>query len=65
VPRPPAQFGADYYRRYYYDARTAVATGAEAAARARLIAAMVAHLGLPVKRILEAGCGTGNVLSDD
>ena len=28
-------------------------------ARARLIAAMAQHAGLPVQRILEAGCGTG------
>jgi len=28
-------------------------------ARARLIAALTEHLGLPVRRILEAGCGTG------
>jgi 2-polyprenyl-3-methyl-5-hydroxy-6-metoxy-1,4-benzoquinol methylase len=28
-------------------------------ARARLIAAMTEHAGLPVRRILEAGCGTG------
>ena len=28
-------------------------------ARARLIAALAAHVGLPVRRILEAGCGTG------
>lgn len=53
------QFDREYYRRYYYDARTAVATRAEMRARARLIAAFVAHLGLPVRRILEAGCGTG------
>jgi SAM-dependent methyltransferase len=55
----PAGFGPDYYRRYYYDARTAVATRAETRARARLIAALVAHLDLPVRRILDAGCGTG------
>jgi len=55
----PQQFGRDYYQRYYYDPRTAVATRAEIRARARLIAAFVAHLGLPVRRILEAGCGTG------
>jgi len=53
------QFDREYYQRYYYDARTAVATRAEMRARARLIAAFVAHLGLPVRRILEAGCGTG------
>jgi SAM-dependent methyltransferase len=53
------QFDREYYRRYYYDPRTAVATRAEMRARARLIAAFVEHLGLPVRRILEAGCGTG------
>ena len=53
------QFDREYYRRYYYDPRTAVASRAEMRARARLIAAFVAHVGLPVRRILEAGCGTG------
>jgi SAM-dependent methyltransferase len=53
------QFDRDYYRRYYYDPRTAVATRAEMRARARLIAAFAAHVGLPLRRILEAGCGTG------
>lgn len=52
-------FGPDYYRRFYYDARTAVATRAQMRARARLIAAFVAHVDLPVRRILDAGCGTG------
>ena len=52
-------FDREYYRRYYYDPRTAVVTRAETRARARLIAACVQHLGLPVRRILEAGCGTG------
>jgi SAM-dependent methyltransferase len=53
------KFGADYYRRFYFDARTAVASRHEMRARARLIAAFTAHAGLPVRRILEAGCGTG------
>jgi SAM-dependent methyltransferase len=52
-------FGPDYYQRYYFDPRTAVATRAEMRARARLIAAMTQHANLPVRRILEAGCGTG------
>lgn len=52
-------FGRDYYQRYYYDPRTAVASRREMLARARLIAALTAHAGLPVRRILEAGCGTG------
>lgn len=53
------RFGRDYYRRYYFDPRTAVATRRETQARARLIGALAVHLGLPVRRILEAGCGTG------
>lgn len=52
-------FDADYYERYYFDPRTAVASRAEMRARARLIAAMTEHAGLPVRRVLEAGCGTG------
>src|SRR5260370_7407629 len=53
------RFGREYYRRYYFDPRTAVATRREMQARARLIAALTGHVGLPVRRILEAGCGTG------
>ena len=56
-------FDAKYYQRYYFDRRTAVASRAEMRARARLIAAMTAHAGLPVRRILEAGCGTGMLRS--
>jgi SAM-dependent methyltransferase len=56
---PRVRFGPEYYRRYYLDARTAVATRAQMQARARLIAALTTHAGLPVRRILEAGCGTG------
>jgi SAM-dependent methyltransferase len=56
-------FGREYYQRYYFDPRTAVASRSEMRARARLIAAFVAHSGLPVRRILEAGCGTGMLRS--
>jgi 2-polyprenyl-3-methyl-5-hydroxy-6-metoxy-1,4-benzoquinol methylase len=52
-------FDRDYYRRYYYDRRTAVTDRREMRARARLIAAYVEHVNLPVRRILDAGCGTG------
>jgi SAM-dependent methyltransferase len=52
-------FDRDYYRRYYFNARTAVISRAEMRARARLIAAYALHIGLPVRRILDAGCGTG------
>jgi 2-polyprenyl-3-methyl-5-hydroxy-6-metoxy-1,4-benzoquinol methylase len=56
---PAAPFGREYYQRYYHDPRTAVTSRGEMRARARLIAAGCEHLGLPVRRILEAGCGTG------
>ena len=54
-----APFDREYYRRYYYDPRTAVTTRREMQARARLIAAFAEHIGLPVRRLLDAGCGTG------
>jgi SAM-dependent methyltransferase len=57
--RRAARFDRDYYRRYYFDAHTAVVSAREMQARAALIAACVQHADLPVRRILEAGCGTG------
>jgi SAM-dependent methyltransferase len=53
------QFDRAYYQRYYFNPRTAVASRAEVRARAQLIAAFTVHAGLPVRRILDAGCGTG------
>ena len=52
-------FDRDYYERFYYNPRTAVTTRREMQARAHLIAAFAEHTGLPVRRILDAGCGTG------
>jgi SAM-dependent methyltransferase len=52
-------FDHDYYRRFYFDPRTAVTSRAEMRARARLIAGCVDYMGLPVRRILDAGCGVG------
>ncbi len=52
-------FDRDYYQRYYFNPRTAVTDRREMRARARLIAAYAMHIGLPVRRILDAGCGTG------
>jgi SAM-dependent methyltransferase len=53
------RFDQAYYQRYYFNPRTAVISRAEVRARARLIGACAAHIGLPVRRILDAGCGTG------
>jgi SAM-dependent methyltransferase len=56
---PGTPFDREYYLRYYYDPRTAVTTRGEMQARARLIAAFTEHVGMPVRRLLDAGCGTG------
>jgi len=52
-------FDRDYYQRFYFNPRTAVTSRAEMRARARLIAACVEYVGLPVGSILDAGCGVG------
>jgi 2-polyprenyl-3-methyl-5-hydroxy-6-metoxy-1,4-benzoquinol methylase len=52
-------FDKAYYQRFYFDPRTAVVSQAEMKARARLISAYVDHIGLPVRRMLDAGCGIG------
>jgi len=52
-------FDRDYYQRFYFNPRTAVTSRAEMHARARLIAGCVQYVGLPVARILDAGCGVG------
>src|SRR5579863_8118487 len=52
-------FDREYYKRFYYDPATAVTGKAEMRARAHLIAGYAQYAGLRVRRILDAGCGTG------
>ena len=52
-------FDSAYFRKYYFDAATRVTTGPEMRGRARLIAAALNHAGIPVRSILDAGCGIG------
>lgn len=59
TPKKAAEFDREYYRRFYLDPRTAVTSRAEMRARAHLIAAYTEHIGLPVRRLLDAGCGVG------
>jgi 2-polyprenyl-3-methyl-5-hydroxy-6-metoxy-1,4-benzoquinol methylase len=59
--RRPERFDRAYYRRYYFDGRTAVTSSPEVRARAAFIAAFAAHVGLPVRRVLDAGCGVGRL----
>ena len=60
VVRPSATaFDSAYFRKYYFDAATRVTTAAEMRGRAHLIAAVLKHAGIPVRSILDAGCGIG------
>lgn len=52
-------FDARFYQRFYMNPRTRVTTRDEMAQRAGMVAALVKQLELPVKRILDAGCGLG------
>lgn len=52
-------FGPAYFRRFYLKPATRVVTPAEMRTRARLIAAVLAQAQIPVRRILDAGCGIG------
>jgi 2-polyprenyl-3-methyl-5-hydroxy-6-metoxy-1,4-benzoquinol methylase len=58
-PRATAEFGPAYFRRFYLDPRTRVVTPAAMRGRARLIAAVLSHAEIPVRTILDAGCGVG------
>jgi len=60
MPAPaPTLFGPAYFRKFYLKAGTRVVTPAEMRTRARLIAAILAQAGVPVRRIVDAGCGIG------
>ncbi|HEX5053078.1 MAG TPA: class I SAM-dependent methyltransferase [Planctomycetota bacterium] len=59
--RPPAgQFSAEYYRRYYGDPRTRVSDLAAVRKLATFVAGYVRYLGVPVRSVLDLGCGMGH-----
>lgn len=55
------RFDAEFYRRYYQDPATRVASREEARRLADFICAYAAHLGVRVRRVLDAGCGLGRL----
>jgi SAM-dependent methyltransferase len=59
MPDSASPFDRSYYQKYYFDPRTAVTSRAEMHGRAKLIAACADYVGLPVRSILDAGCGIG------
>ena len=52
-------FGAQFFKRFYFDPATRVTSAAEMRDRAALILAALRHARIPVRRILDAGCGVG------
>ena len=57
--RPPNNFSAAYFRKFYSNPATRVVTLSEMRGRAMLIAAILKHCQIPVRSILDAGCGIG------
>jgi SAM-dependent methyltransferase len=52
-------FGAAYFRKFYLNPATRVVTAAEMRTRAAAIAAVIRQTQVPVRSILDAGCGIG------
>jgi len=55
----PDAFGAEYFEKFYLSPATRVTDAGKMRARARLITAVLAHAAIPVRSILDAGCGIG------
>jgi len=53
-------FGAEYYRRYYGDAKTRVIDAGAVRRLAGFVAAYLTYLDVPVRSILDVGCGVGH-----
>ena len=53
------QFNAAYYARYYGNANTCVADSDDVARLGGFVAAYINYLQLPVRRVLDMGCGLG------
>lgn len=52
-------FSAAYFKKFYLNAATRVVTAPEMRTRAALIAATLRQCQIPVRRVLDAGCGIG------
>ena len=56
---PATVFGREYFRKFYLDSATRVVTPGEMRVRAQLITSVLAQAGIPVRFILDMGCGIG------
>jgi len=52
-------FDRNYYRRFYGNRRTRVTSGVEMDRRAGLIASVLRHFELPIRSVVDVGCGIG------
>lgn len=59
MPDGGDRFDAAYYRRFYGDAATRVVSKQDIARLVRFVTGYLAYLELPVRRVLDAGCGLG------
>ncbi len=57
-----ARFDAAYYRRFYHDPRTRVAGASDAARLADMVRGLLRYYRVPVRRVVDVGCGTGLLL---
>jgi hypothetical protein len=57
--QPANNFTAAYFQKFYMNAATRVVTAAEMRSRAALIAGALRQCQIPVRSILDAGCGIG------
>jgi SAM-dependent methyltransferase len=57
--KPGPQFDARYYDRYYRSKRTRVTSPREIQTLGRFVCGYLGYMGLPVRRVLDAGCGLG------
>jgi len=56
------RFDKSYYDRFYRNPETRAVTPAASRRQAAFVAAYLKHLEVPVRRILDIGCGTGTTL---
>ena len=54
-----SSFDRAFFQRYYHSPRTAVASFDDVMKRARFVTSYLDHLQVDVRRVLDAGCGTG------
>jgi SAM-dependent methyltransferase len=58
---PRARFDAAFYQRYYRNRRTRIVSAEQTRRRAQKLIAGARDLQIPIRRILDAGCGLGTL----